>query len=68
MLGEIKIVTDEIAERLDELADLGEIWNKHRKAKRMPHAVRQAMISASGEISFMIEVERKGLLGDNKKT
>lgn len=63
MLGEIKIVTDQIAERLDELVDLGEIWNKHRKAKRMPRGVRQAMITVSREICFMDDLEKRQLSG-----
>ena len=63
MFGEIKIVKDEIAERLDELADLGEVWNKHRKAGRMPHAVRQAMITVSEEVGLMVGFEKNDPLG-----
>ena len=66
-MPEIQIEHDEIAERLDELADLASIWNKHRQAGRTPSATRQAMIMVIKEISFYQEIEDKDLLGKNRQ-
>lgn len=58
----IKIVKDEIVERLDELADLGLIWNKNRDAGGMPRAVQSAMISVARELTFLVEVQEKSAI------
>ena len=55
-MSEIKVFKDEIAERLDELSDIGEYWKKHRERGRMPTAVRAAMISLCGEIKVLAEI------------
>ena len=62
-----EIRKDEIAERLDELADLGAVWNKHREAGRTPHAVRQAMITVAGEIEMLRTINEQGLLGEVRR-
>lgn len=47
---ELKVLTDPIAEKIDELSDLGEVWNKHRSLKRMPSSVRMAIIDSALEL------------------
>jgi len=49
----IEIVKDEIAEALDELADLCEYWKKNRERGRMPNGVRAGIVTIVNEISFI---------------
>lgn len=51
--GEMVIVTDEIANRLDELADMAEWWRKHRANKRNPSGIRGGMLILCEEITVM---------------
>ena len=61
-----EIKKDEIAERLDELADLGAIWNKHRAAGRMPNSIRQAMMMVIDEIGILKTIDEQNLLGERR--
>lgn len=67
-MSSFEIVKDVISDRIDELADLGTIWNKHREAGRTPHSIRQAMIMLSAEIQLMVDMEENNALGLNRNT
>ena len=58
MMGEMQIVEDPIAVKLDELADLGEIWKKYTDARRLTGPVRLAMIQISSEIQAITRFEK----------
>ena len=62
-MGQLEVHVDEIAERLDELADLGEVWSRHRKAGREPSATRAAMIMITNEVQLIIQIQENNLLG-----
>lgn len=46
----IEVKIDVIAEKLDEMADLCEIWKKNREKGRQPNAVRSAVLMLVDEI------------------
>ena len=48
--GRIELVTDDIAVKLDELADLSEFWKKNRHKGRNPQGIRMGMIYLCNEI------------------
>lgn len=52
--GNISIVRDEIAEKLDELADLGEYWKRHRALGRSPQAIRAALVMTIQECAVLV--------------
>lgn len=54
--GELQIVKDTIAEKLDEMADLCEYWKRHRGAGRNPTAVRAAMVMLASEIALLSSI------------
>ena len=54
----IKHKKDEVAIAIDEIAELSAIWRRHRKEKRMPRAIRQAIIIASEDLRFLVEMEK----------
>ena len=56
-MSEIKIYKDEIAEKLDELADLGEYWKKNRDKGYQPNGVRAGMMSIISEINLIAETQ-----------
>ena len=58
-MTELKIVKDDIAEKLDELADLGVCWAKSREAGRMPSGVRAGMIQLAQEVDAIFKAEHK---------
>lgn len=49
----IEIITDNIAEKLDEMADISEYWRKNRDKKRMPNAIRAAMLMLAEELTIL---------------
>jgi hypothetical protein len=53
MNAELQIVRDPIAEKLDELADLAELWKAGRKKGRDSESIRTAMLHAAGVITFL---------------
>jgi len=53
MQGNIQIMRDEVAERLDEMADLFSYWQKNRAKGRTPAAVRNAILMAMDEIALL---------------
>jgi len=52
----IEITTDHIAEKLDEMADIAEYWRKNRDKKRMPGAIRAAMLMLAEELTMLNKV------------
>lgn len=53
MKGDIQIMRDEVAERLDEMTDLFAYWQKNRAKGRTPVAVRNAILMAMDEIALL---------------
>jgi hypothetical protein len=53
------VVHDDIGPKLDEMADLCEIWRKRREQGLMPAAVRGALIQMAREVALMADVEAK---------
>ncbi len=58
MKSEYIVMKDDIAEKLDELADLSLIWAKHREAGRHPQAIRGAMLMIANELVLIEGMER----------
>jgi len=50
-----EVVTDLLAERLDEIADLGEVWKKNRARGHNPVITRGAMLAAARELVAMAD-------------
>lgn len=57
-MGTFEIQHDEVAEKLDELADLAEAWKKHRDKGGNPYAIRNAMLMVMGELHAMDMFEK----------
>lgn len=57
--GEIMVHQDLVAERLDEIADLAEVWKRRRQSRQATGAVRVALINACGALAMLQEMERK---------
>lgn len=55
--GEIKVFKDEVAEKLDELADVCEYWKKNRDKGRNPNGIRAALLYLVSEIEMMRSME-----------
>ncbi len=53
MQNDIQIMRDEVAERLDELADLFIYWQKNRAKGRTPSAVRNAILMSMDEVALL---------------
>jgi len=53
----IEVVKDVIAEKLDELSDIGEYWKKNREKGRKPNAIRAAMLMLINEIKLLVDQE-----------
>jgi len=51
--GKIEVARDPIAEKLDELADLAELWKAGRKKGRDSESIRTAIVHAAGVITFL---------------
>jgi predicted nuclease with TOPRIM domain len=56
---QIQVVPDEIAEKLDEMADLCEYWKKNREKGRRSNAIRAALLMLASECSLLDEMERR---------
>lgn len=57
-MSEITEMKDEIAEKLDEMADLCEIWKRNRDKGHTPNGVRHALMSVVNEIVMMESIKR----------
>ena len=55
----IVVVKDEIAERLDDLADLAAIWAARRADDRPAPMIREALLRACGELADYADFERQ---------
>jgi hypothetical protein len=55
-------VTDLIAENIDELAAVSEIWKRMRADNVMPKGVRKAIIHLCSEITTQVQLEDAELL------
>ena len=51
--GKIEVVTDPVAEKLDDLADICEYWKRHRDKGRNPTAIRAALIMLANELAIL---------------
>ena len=49
----IEVVSDHVAEKLDEMADLCEYWTRNRVNGRNPTAVRAALLLLAAEVTAM---------------
>lgn len=58
-MTKVEILKDEVAEKLDELADLSEYWKKHREEGITPNAMRVGMLTSIKEIMFLLEINHK---------
>lgn len=54
----IAALADPVADRIDELTDLCELWKKRREEGRPATYLRRAIIDLSGEILAIIEMEQ----------
>jgi hypothetical protein len=54
----IEIYTDDVADKLDELADISVCWKKYREAGRMPPSIRMVMIETSKEIVALVNLKQ----------
>ena len=54
MQNDIQIMRDEVAERLDELADLFIYWQKNRAKGGTPSAVRNAILMSMDEVALCV--------------
>ena len=51
---------DEIAEKIDELADLCSVWHGNRKRGLMPKHVRAAIVMTAQDIAALVRVQEVG--------
>ncbi len=51
--GKVVVVTDTVAEKLDEMADLCEHWKRHRERGRKPTAIRAALMMLAAECTAL---------------
>ena len=49
-LGRVEVVRDDVAEKLDEMADLCEYWKRNRDRGYHPNAIRAALITLAEEV------------------
>jgi hypothetical protein len=52
-LGIVRSVHDDVAMKLDEMADLCAIWEKHRKDGHVPYAIRSALLMLAKDLTFI---------------
>lgn len=50
-----QVVTDPVADALDDMAALGLHWTRNRERGRMPSGIRQAMILVAREVLAHVE-------------
>jgi hypothetical protein len=56
--GKIVLHVDEVALKLDEMADLCEYWKRHRAKGRTPSGIRAALSMLSDEIVILNSTSR----------
>ena len=56
MEGKLEVNRDIIAEKLDEMADIAEIWKKTRKQGKHPNGARIEMLSLVEEIIMIVNL------------
>jgi hypothetical protein len=49
-----EVQADPVADKIDEIADIGEMWKRNRDKGRNPKAIRTAMIIAIDELVDII--------------
>jgi hypothetical protein len=54
---EIIVMKDDIAEKLDEMADLCEIWKRNRNKGHEPNAIRKALMMVANEVVVMESIQ-----------
>jgi hypothetical protein len=59
LMGPIQLASDPIAERLDELADLAEVWKRRRQARQSTDSVRAALLNACGGVQSFSDMTDK---------
>jgi hypothetical protein len=57
--GQVMLVRDHIAEHLDEIADLSELWKRRRQSTTESY-VRMALVNACGALAMLYEAEERG--------
>ena len=55
-MASVQIMHDEIAEKIDELSSLCEIWSNNRKRGLMPRNIRAAIVMTAEEIAALVRV------------
>lgn len=63
--GELQPVKDEIAEKLDELADLSEHWKKNREKGIHPQAIRSALIQIIQHVEFLAYTQQSRVINND---
>jgi len=51
--GKMELVSDPVAEKLDEMADLSEVWRRSRDKMRPAGSIRAAMLMLADEITIL---------------
>lgn len=54
--GELVVCVDPIGEKLDEMADLCEVWKSRRRAALSARAVRLALIAVAAEVTALVKM------------
>ena len=58
-MPKLQLEQDPIAEKLDELSDLGVYWAKNRDKGIMPNGVRSGMLTLINDICFILNIAEK---------
>jgi len=58
--GRIEVTQDEIAEKIDELADLCDVWKKSRSLGLSPKHNRAAIVMTAQDIAALVRVQEAG--------
>lgn len=64
--GPLVVVTDPVAEKLDELADMAEVWKRHRSKSHTPAVTRIALLMLMGEIYTLTRIPGNATPIENK--
>jgi len=59
-VANVQIVNDEIAEKIDELADLCDVWKKSRSLGLSPKHNRAAIVMTAQDIAALVRVQEVG--------
>lgn len=62
MQNKLVVMRDPVAEVLDDMAALGEYWQRNREKGRMPGSIRAAMLLAAREAIMVEEMEQASRL------